>query len=88
MSDDVDSTPMRVRHLAREVSTALELAMVGMAPNAMIERLGSAAGLLMALTELPLDTEALRIWAKETVTRAELCLEDWRRWEASRKVTA
>jgi hypothetical protein len=72
----------------REVRTALELALVAMAPNAMVERLAMATGFLIGLRELPLDTEALRVRATEAVTRGEQCLEEWRRWEANRKVTA
>src|SRR5207237_460020 len=52
-------TTMRLRHLARELSTALELALVRMAPNPLIEELASASGLVTALQELPLDSAPL-----------------------------
>jgi hypothetical protein len=81
-------TTMSLRHLARETSTALELALVRMAPNALIEKLASAAGLLAALQELPLDTEALKIWATQTCERAERDLAEWNAWEEARRVTA
>jgi hypothetical protein len=79
---------MNLRHLARETSTALELALVRMAPNPLIEKLASVAGLLTALRELPLDTDALRIWATETCERAERVLTEWNAWEEARRVTA
>jgi hypothetical protein len=79
---------MRLRHLAREVATALELALVARAPSNLIERLASTTGLLVALEELPLDTEALRIWATETVSRAQRSLSDWRSWDEKRKAVA
>jgi hypothetical protein len=79
---------MNLRHLARETSTALELALVRPAPNAIIEKLASCAGLLVALQELPLDTDALRIWATQTCERAERDLADWNAWEETRRVTA
>jgi hypothetical protein len=45
----------QLRDLSREVSQALELALVALAPPPMIESTASAAALLDALKELPLD---------------------------------
>ena len=84
----MQATAMSLRHLAREVSTALELSLVRMAPNPLIEQLASAAGLLTALEELPLDTEALRVWAGQACARAERALGEWRSWEEKHRVTA
>lgn len=84
----MQTTAMNLRHLAREVSTALELSLVRMAPNPLIEQLSSAAGLLTALEELPLDTEALRVWADEAVTRAARGLDEWKSWQEKHRVTA
>jgi hypothetical protein len=81
-------TAMRLRHLAREVSTALELALVRMAPNPLIEQLASVTGLLTALQELPLDTESLRMWGDQAGERAERALAEWNAWEEQRRVTA
>jgi hypothetical protein len=81
-------TTMHLRHLAREASTTLELALVRMAPNALIEKLASVTGLLTALQELPLDTDALRIWATQTCERAKRDLAEWSAWEEARRVTA
>ena len=82
------ATTMNLRHLAREVSTALELALVRLAPNALIEQLASVAGLLSALQELPLDTDSLRVWATEASERGERSLAEWKAWEERRRVTA
>jgi hypothetical protein len=79
---------MQLRHLGRETSTALELALVRMAPNPLIESLSSVAGLLTALEALPLDTESLRVWAEQANERAERALAEWRRWEEQHRVTA
>jgi hypothetical protein len=79
---------MQLRHLAREVSSAMELALVRMAPNPLIEELAAVAGLLGALQELPLDTESLRVWASQAVARATLSMERWRAWEERHRVTA
>ena len=81
-------TTMQLRHLAREVSTALELALVRMAPSPLIENLASVAGLLTALEALPLDTESLRVWAEEANERAERVLAEWKPWEEQHRVTA
>lgn len=79
---------MRLRHLAREATTALELSLVRMAPNPLIEQLASVTGLLTALQELPLDTESLRIWGDHALERAERALAEWSSWEEQRRVTA
>jgi hypothetical protein len=79
---------MKLRHLQREVATALELALVALAPGPVVEALASSAGLLGALVELPLDSEPMRVWATETVARAEKSLRSWHAWEAERKATA
>ena len=79
---------MRLRHLTREVSTAVELALMRLAPNPLIEELAAIAGLLGALQELPPDTEALRVWATATVERATQGLERWRAWEEQHRVIA
>jgi hypothetical protein len=79
---------MKLRHLHREVATALELALVALAPSSIIESLANAAGLLGALVELPLDNEALSLWANDAVGRAEQTLTAWKTWQADRRATA
>src|SRR5262249_50066764 len=75
------ASAMQLRHLHRDVSNALELALVALAPNSMIEALAAAAGLLNALQELPLESDSLQVWAKEAASRAERTLSEWRSWE-------
>jgi hypothetical protein len=82
------SLTMKVRHQRRETATALELALAGLAPNAIIESLASAVGLLSALEELPLENEALLIWAREAIERSERSLAAWQEWESERKISA
>jgi len=84
----MEATAMNLRHLAREVSSALERSLVRMASAALIEQLASATGLLTALVELPLDTEALRVWAGQAIARAERALAEWKMWEEKHRVTA
>ena len=79
---------MTLRHLQRDAATALELALVALAPSSIIEGLATAAGLIQALTDLPLDSDPLAVWAANAVDRAERALVAWREWEAQRKVTA
>ena len=81
-------TVMDLRHVQRQVATALELALVAFAPRPLVESLATAAGLLGALRELPLDTEPLRVWAAEAIERAEAGLRAWSAWESERKASA
>jgi len=83
-----DPKLMRLRHLARELSNALELALVGRAPDPLVEKLAAATGLVVALGELPLDTDSLRVWANEAIIRSERGLVEWSAWEQDRKLTA
>jgi len=68
-------------HLRREVRTALELAVVALAPMDLIERLAAGAGLLEAIAELPLDAPPVGALAQTAIERAGATLEDWRRWQ-------
>lgn len=79
---------MELRHLQREVATALELALVAMAPTTIIEPLAVGAGLLTALIELPHETDSLRLWAADAAERAQAALSAWRHWEETRRATA
>lgn len=68
-------------HLRREVRTALELAIVALAPKDVVERLAPAAGLLEALAELPLDAAPVAALAAPAIERAREALDAWRRWQ-------
>lgn len=83
-------SPMELRHLAREVKTALELAIVALCPSELVDRLAMAVGLLDALVELPLDSPAVGALVPGVETRARTALEDWGRWREGhlRKISA
>ncbi len=76
MTDEIDLV-----HLRREVRTALELAIVALAPRDLVERLAAAAGLLEAIAELPLDAPPVAALAQSAIERAGGALDDWRRWQ-------
>jgi len=67
-------------HLRRESRTALELAVVAMAPSELVDRLAAAAGLLEALVELPTDSAPVVAIVPKVTTRARRALEDWQKW--------
>lgn len=71
---------MNLSHLRRESRTALELAIVAMAPSELVERLAVAAGLLEALVELPTDSAPVVAIVSRVTTRARSALEDWKEW--------
>ena len=77
-----------LRHLRREARTALELAIVELAPNELIERLGLVTGLLEALTELPADSAPAIALGPPTADRARVALKMWRDWSVTRKKLA
>jgi len=68
-------------HLRRETRTALELAVVALAPSDLIDRLASVAGLLEALVELPLDSPPVLTLVPKLTNRARSALEGWQRWQ-------
>jgi hypothetical protein len=84
------STPsaMDLRHLRREACTALELAIVELAPSDLIESLATATGMLEALSDLPADSAPSIALVPPTVERARKALERWREWSTSRKKLA
>jgi hypothetical protein len=67
-------------HLRRESRTALELAVVAMAPSELIDRLATSAGLLEALVELPSDSPPVLALVPKLATRTRSTLEDWQKW--------
>ena len=54
--EESTATRLDLSHLRREARTALELAIVELAPNDLIDRLGLVTGLLEALAELPANS--------------------------------
>jgi hypothetical protein len=68
-------------HLRREVRTALELAIVTLAPAELIDRLATATGLLEALSELPPDSPPARALVPRTTEQARSTLAEWHAWQ-------
>jgi len=75
------NTSLNLLHTRRDVKTALEMAVVALAPPELLNRLASAAGLLEAFAELPSDCAPAIALLPTTLERAQRALEDWRGWE-------
>ena len=75
-------TPLDLSHLRRETRTALELAVVALAPSDLVDRLAAAAGLLEAISELPPNSAPLIALIPDVARRAHRVLEDWNVWQA------
>jgi hypothetical protein len=73
-------TSLDLNHIRREVRTALELAVVALAPGELIDRLAASAGLLEALVELPADSPPVITLVPKLVTRTRSALDEWQRW--------
>jgi hypothetical protein len=82
------TTRLDVSHLRREARTALELAIVELAPTDLIERLALVTGLLEALGELPPDSAPAIALGPSTAARARVALTMWRDWSIARKKLA
>lgn len=74
------SKQMELRHLAREVKTALELAIAAFAPSDLVDRLAIVTGLLDAITDMALDETATLPLVTRTVERATQALAAWHQW--------
>jgi hypothetical protein len=72
---------LSLSHLRRETRTALELAVVALAPSELLERLAASAGLLEALIELPANSPPALALAPGLIERTRDALEDWRTWQ-------
>ena len=75
-------TPLDLSHLRRETRTALELAVVALAPMDMIDRLAATAGLFEALMELPPNSPPVIALMPKLLNRARSALKDWNAWQA------
>ena len=75
-------------HLRREARTALELAIIELAPTDLIDRLAAVTGLLEALAELPADSAPALALGPATGKRAQAALAAWRAWAERRKKLA
>jgi hypothetical protein len=74
-------TQLDLSHLRRETRTALELAVVALAPPDLIDRLAAAAGLLESLAGLPADAPPVVALVPKLVKRSRAVLNDWDRWQ-------
>lgn len=79
------TTLLDLSHLRREARTALELAIVDLAPTELIERLALVTGLLEALAELPEASAPAIALGPSTADRARVALQMWRDWSTTRK---
>jgi hypothetical protein len=73
---------MELRHLSRDVKSAVELAIVGLAPAELVDRLAVAAGLLEAVVELPVDSPPVATLVPKVLSRARSALDEWTKWQA------
>jgi hypothetical protein len=85
---DAPATKLDLSHLRREARTALELAIIELAPTDLIERLALATGLLEALAELPADSAPAITLGPSTAARARIGLKMWGDWSLTRKKLA
>ena len=76
---------MDLNHLRRQSRTALELAIVELAPTDLIDRLAVVTGLLEALAELPADSAQAITLGPGTADRARVALKAWHAWADDRK---
>jgi hypothetical protein len=76
---------MDLRHLRRESRTALELAIVELAPNDLIDGLAVVTGLLEALAELPAESAPSIALGPSTAGRARVALDAWHAWADRRR---
>jgi hypothetical protein len=83
-----EPTRLDFSHLRRDARTALELAIVQLAPTELIEALALVTGLLEALAELPTDSPPTIALGPPTVERARAALDRWRNWSTAHKTVA
>jgi hypothetical protein len=74
-------TALDLPHLRRETRTALELAIVALAPSELIDSLAVSVGLLEALVGLPTDSAPVVAIVPVVVARAKSALLSWSRWQ-------
>jgi hypothetical protein len=80
---EIHQSSLELVHQRREARTALELAVVALAPWEIIERLATATGLLEALSELPWDSPPARTLVPKVATVAKTALDTWQKWKGT-----
>ena len=90
MTSKPESTTTRLdlSHLRREARTAVELAIIELAPTDLIDRLALVTGLLEALDELPAGSAPAIALGPPTADRARVALKLWDDWSQTRKKLA
>ena len=78
---DRKTSQMELRHLEREVKTAVELGIVGLCHPELLERLAAICGLLDATAELPVDSPPVAVLVPKLVARANTALREWAAWQ-------
>ena len=74
------ATPVETDLLRQQARTALDLAIVALAPSQLIERLALAVGLLESLGELPADSPPVITLVPKAEACAKSSLDDWHAW--------
>ena len=77
-----------MRQLLRTLKTSLELAIVGRAPTDLLNRLGRVAGLLDAVSHLPIDEGPAQAMAAGLVTDGLAAIDTWQKWQRARTPAA
>jgi hypothetical protein len=77
-----------IRHLLRTVKTALELAVVARAPADLLNRLARPAGLLEAVSQLPIEGTSTEVLIPELLSDARSAVDRWEAWLKVRGPTA
>jgi hypothetical protein len=75
------ASELNLSHLRRETRTALELAVVALAPSELLDRLAAPAGLLEALVELPSNSPPALALAPGLAQRTREALAAWQTWQ-------
>jgi hypothetical protein len=73
-----------IRHLLRTVKTALELAVVARAPADLLNRLARPAGLLEAVSQLPIGGSPAEALIPDLLNDARTALDQWEGWSRRR----
>jgi hypothetical protein len=79
---------MDLSHLRRDSRTALELAIIELAPSDLIDSLAMVTGLLEALAELPPDSAPAIALGPATADRARVTLKRWQSFADQRRKLA
>jgi hypothetical protein len=78
----VELNSLRDRNrLRRETRTALELAIVSLAPSELVYRLASSAGVLEALVDLPPESAPVAAFTPKAIVRSRAALVEWEEWQ-------